>query len=540
MKILVHIVPVLFFSLLLGCREIGNDFSKDTGFPQHVSVQDQRFLDTLGRDLILHGINLVNKNPDVNYLGKNDQVAISKMRSWGFNCIRLGVIWDGLEPEPGRFDEEYLKGIDERISWAEENGIYVYLDMHQDLYSVKFSDGAPEWATLDEGKPHLTGEVWSESYFISPAVQTAFDNFWKNEPAPDGVGVQDHFIKAWKHLAERYADNITVIGFDLMNEPFMGSGATRMRELQLKAYAEMLTESGEQLPDTEELIRMLETKEGRIKIFEDLIDSGKFKRIVDAVYPIQEPFESGVLMDFYQRTRDTIRKVNKHHIIFLEHGIFSNSGLLSAIRPLVDKNGHVDSLVAYAPHGYDLVTDTEYQEASSFDRLNFIFERIETTADRLNMPVIIGEWGAFYSNEHPAVVAQADHILSIYEKKLFSDSYWSYFNELDKMPYFEVLKKPYPMAVNGRLMKYEYLFATGELTTEWIEDGDRSNPSMFYIPDIGLINEQDLEITPESGYEFEKIEGGPSGYLFIEPVKESINRKIYLRADMSDHIGPSG
>lgn len=58
---------------------------------------------------------------------------------------------DRLEPEPGVYNEDYLKEIDERIQWAEQNNLFVVLDMHQDLFSVKYSDGAPEWATLDEG-----------------------------------------------------------------------------------------------------------------------------------------------------------------------------------------------------------------------------------------------------------------------------------------------------------------------------------------------------------------------------------------------------
>ena len=60
------------------------------------------------------------------------------MREWGINCIRLGIIWDGLEPSPGSFSEEYLEGIDKFINLASLNNMYVILDMHQDLYSHKF------------------------------------------------------------------------------------------------------------------------------------------------------------------------------------------------------------------------------------------------------------------------------------------------------------------------------------------------------------------------------------------------------------------
>jgi endoglycosylceramidase len=313
--------------------------------------------------------------------------------------------------------------------------------MHQDLYSVLYSDGAPEWATLHEDQPHVTGEIWSESYFISPAVQTAFDNFWKNTPAPDGTGIQDHFINAWRHVAERFADQAHIIGYDLMNEPFMGSGAAQIMPAMLQAYAELLVSEGQEPPPTmEELAQMWSSEAERNKVYEKLSDPEKFSVIADAMYSIQAPFEKDMLMPFYQKCRDAIREVDPHHIIFIEHAIFANSGALTAIQPLFNEKGERDPLVAYAPHGYDLVTDTENQAASSLERVRFIFDRIKQNADRLDMPVLVGEWGAFYSAGDPAVVEQAKFILDQYKKHGFSHTYWSYFEGLEKMPYFKALQ----------------------------------------------------------------------------------------------------
>lgn len=426
----------LSYTLLFSaCRPSAENDRKES----FISINGQQFVDATGQEVIFHGLNLVNKNPEENYLGPDDREAIQKIGSWGFNCIRLGVIWDGLEPEPGKYDENYLRGIDERIQWAKENNLYVLFDMHQDLYSVLYSDGAPEWATLTDDQPHVTGEIWSESYFISPAVQTAFDHFWKNTPAPDGTGIQDHLIHAWRHVAERYAGQSHVIGYDLLNEPFMGSGATQIMPAMLQAYADLLISEGQVPPSMEELAQMWSSEEERNKVYEKLSDPEKFSVIADAIYPIQAPFEKEVLMPFYQKCRDAIREVDPHHIIFIEHAIFANSGALTAIQPLLDENGERDPLVAYAPHGYDLVTDTQNQAASSLERVRFIFDRIEQNADRLNMPVLVGEWGAFYSAKDPAVVQQAEFILNLYKQKHFSDTYWSYFEGLDKMPYFQAL-----------------------------------------------------------------------------------------------------
>src|SRR5690625_7014008 len=125
--------------------------------------------------------------------------------------------------------------------------------MHQDLFSVKYGDGAPEWATLDEDLPHVTGDVWSDAYLMSPAVQTAFDNFWNNTPAEDGVGIQDRFAQLWKHIAERYADNRTVIGYDILNEPFIGSDAQHVMPILLTAFAGVYAEETGVILSEEEL-----------------------------------------------------------------------------------------------------------------------------------------------------------------------------------------------------------------------------------------------------------------------------------------------
>ncbi|MBR8534567.1 cellulase family glycosylhydrolase [Carboxylicivirga sediminis] len=105
--------------------------------PSKITVKGDIFIDQYGRQVILNGINVVNKNKDDNYLYKGGQEFYKLLKQQGFNCIRLGIIWDGLEPQPGVYNEAYLKELDKRIAWAADNGLFVVLDMHQDLYSVK-------------------------------------------------------------------------------------------------------------------------------------------------------------------------------------------------------------------------------------------------------------------------------------------------------------------------------------------------------------------------------------------------------------------
>lgn len=77
---------------------------------------------------------------------------------------------------------EYLRKVKDIVNLAEENGIYILLDMHQDLFAQKFIDGAPDWACLDEGLPHPEHcKLWYEAYLQSDAIIRAADNFWANQ-----------------------------------------------------------------------------------------------------------------------------------------------------------------------------------------------------------------------------------------------------------------------------------------------------------------------------------------------------------------------
>lgn len=66
-----------------------------------LQILGSRFVDPQGRHVLLHGINVVNKNRHEDYIVDEGPGFYTRLRDWGFNAIRLGVIWDGLEPEPG-------------------------------------------------------------------------------------------------------------------------------------------------------------------------------------------------------------------------------------------------------------------------------------------------------------------------------------------------------------------------------------------------------------------------------------------------------
>src|SRR5690606_16616678 len=209
---------------------------------RRIKVEGNHFVDGYGRHVLLHGVNMVCKEKECNYIGPWTAKDFQKIKSWGMNVIRFGVIWDGIEPEPGIYDDDYIEGLRQLIQLANQYDFLVFLDMHQDLFSSEFGDGAPAWATLTDGEKYEPGQVWSDAYLFNPAVQKAFDHFWNNTPGPVGIGIQDHFINAWRYLVQRLHQETNIIGYDLMNEPFIGSLVQKVNELMFSTYAEIYSE----------------------------------------------------------------------------------------------------------------------------------------------------------------------------------------------------------------------------------------------------------------------------------------------------------
>jgi endoglycosylceramidase len=516
-------------------RNIGKIRAKS----RFITVKDRKFLDTEGREIILHGTNIVDKSREHNYLSWHGPKEFAMMREWGFNCIRLVIIWDGVEPEPGHYDDEYLAGVDKRIQWAKENGIYVILDMHQDLFSAKFGgDGAPDWAILDDGKPHIhNGSTWSMAYFTSPAVQAAFDNFWANKPVSDGIGLQDHFARAWQHVAERYADEPAVVGYDLFNEPFPGSTILQTLPLKFQAAADALAkkQGGKALSVTEIMQKF--TEPNGLASYADDLDL--YKAFADGGAFSME-FEQTVLASFYNRVAKAIRQVDRNHILFMETHILCNAGTPSGVVPILDGNGNRDPLQAFAPHGYDIVTDTDRVANASAERIDFIYGRHAETAERLEMPVIVGEWGAFYGQPNTLYAAQM--VVSQIEKHLFSDTYWSYSGskEVDGAPYFPVIARPYPAAVAGILLHYESDLAplpsrqagldNKSFSCIWLEEPAITAPSLIYLPAQWFPEGYSVDLQPKpEGWSFEPTTSkSSSGYVVIPPTGQQVERKLYV------------
>ncbi len=204
--------------------------------------------DSAGRVVILHGVNAVYKHAPYELMdipGKPFSFTAtdaSEIEKLGFNVVRLGILWEGLEPgtlginspqictpgtpkRSGQFNEKvalaYLAQVKRVVDLLGSYGIYTLIDMHQDVYNQVFrGEGAPAWAVCTSGLAiHNLPGRWSNDYY-EPAAQAAYHNFWYNDVVGNLQGAYD---KVWATVASYFRDNQWVAGYDLFNEPSAGS-----------------------------------------------------------------------------------------------------------------------------------------------------------------------------------------------------------------------------------------------------------------------------------------------------------------------------
>ena len=124
------------------------------------------------------------------------KVDIDSLKSWGFNAVRLPMHYNlftlPIEEEPIAGQNTWLdKGFeltDSLLAWCAQNEIYVILDLHAAPGGQGHDQGISDY---DPSKPSL----------------------WES------LANRKKTIALWKKLAERYAEEPWIGGYDLINEP---------------------------------------------------------------------------------------------------------------------------------------------------------------------------------------------------------------------------------------------------------------------------------------------------------------------------------
>ncbi len=193
-----------------------------------LSHEGRWITDAKGRVAIFHGLNMVYKlppyTPQAAGFGSDDAKFLRKQ---GFNAVRLGIIYKGVEPSApvyaGAYDGAYLGQIHNSQKTLAKQGVYSLLDFHQDLYNERFQgEGWPDWAVDDDGLPAEPKAGFPGNYLVMAALNHAFDHFWANDQV-SGEGLQDAYAGAWRHVAGLFKGTPYLLGYDLLNEPWPGS-----------------------------------------------------------------------------------------------------------------------------------------------------------------------------------------------------------------------------------------------------------------------------------------------------------------------------
>ncbi len=325
--------------------------------------------DSKGRVVLLRGVNAVYKRaPYELYVdpGKPwnfSQSDAAEMAKLGFNVVRLGVIWEGLEPgtlgpnnpaicspgtprDPHQFNAKvaaaYLAKVAKTVDLLAKYHIYTLLDMHEDVYSSEFGgEGAPPWAVCTGLNPiKILPGRWSNTY-NDPGLITAESHFWQNDVVGD---LQGQYIEVWKTVADYFKNNRWVVGFDPINEPFTKS----------------------LLPGTTEVANRLEC------LYTGSVHPGL--SIVDGsvlTCPSDDPQEGLI---------ETLRTADPHALVFFEPDIFSNHGHANDIGPM-DFSGLVFNFHDYCGLRSGVTGDPTDLDACAAQEMRTMVHRSEERPD---------------------------------------------------------------------------------------------------------------------------------------------------------------
>ncbi|HYC23822.1 MAG TPA: cellulase family glycosylhydrolase, partial [Candidatus Bathyarchaeia archaeon] len=235
-----------------------------------LTVRDGRFVDALGREVVLRGANA--RVPGIFDVTFDDgrapleplpdmvEADAAAMATLGFSVLRLPINWSGLEPSQGEVAPAYLDRVQAIVDLMARHGIYTLVDFHQDAFSKEFGeDGAPAWVCAqllgDDGFPRLGGPLDDlAARRLAPYTIQAFHDFFASR-----TDVQDELAGAAAAVAHRFAGDPHVVGYELFNEPFLvyagvADAEDRLREFHERVARAIRQESATQVvffePDT--------------------------------------------------------------------------------------------------------------------------------------------------------------------------------------------------------------------------------------------------------------------------------------------------
>lgn len=397
--------------------------------------------DATGRTVIVHGLQVARKTPP--YLPPSSSFTdrdAAALERWGFNAVRLGWFWKGLEPERGRIDRHYVAELDRIGDLLAERNVFTLLEAHQDGYNERLGGaGFPDWATVGQVPPNANGLLGEPSW-------EAFEHLYAN-----GDGVADSFAAAWRVLAAAFADNPRMLGYDLINEP--GAGTSSPSCLSF-----------------------------------------------DRGCP---EFDQGTLRPFQDRVAAAIRDVDDTTIAFYEPNIFHDVGAPSRLgAPPTASGPSAFAFHAYCLNRFlNPATDREseapgYEECGRYDGATF--DHAVATSEAMGIPPLFGEFGDTQD------LTDVARMIDLADEHLMGWIYWGYkdwdddpggqgsgglFDDADhdgtlRSEKLAVLSRPYAMATAGTPLSSRYDRDRRVFEYEFAPDHSLTAPTVLFTSPI--------------------------------------------------------
>jgi endoglycosylceramidase len=382
-------------------------------------------VDATGRVVIFHGTNLVPPGPP----GTPADFGVGTrhlrfLADQGFRLIRFGTFYENVEPEPGKYDRGHIRELAEYARRIHDAGMFVMLDVHQDVYSPRYGGrGFPEWMVHDDGLPNQPQLGFPGNYFANLATNRAWDNFWADVPAADGIGIQAHFARGWELMARRFAFQRGVLGYDILNEPWPGT------VWPLCASPSGCPPGG---------------------------------------------FDQTTLTEFSRRIADSIRASDPHRVIFAEPNLQFDVGAATGLGSIDDPNAGLsfhDYCLGAAPGLPRIPDPAGICEVGE----QLVIDNAEVYSRRTGAALILTE---FSDTKDPAVALRLTDIM---DRAMMPWTFWSYWAAAGQIlidpekppapsnleqPLLDAVVRPYPYVVAGTPTSYGFDHETKTFTLE--------------------------------------------------------------------------
>jgi endoglycosylceramidase len=476
------------------------------------------FVDEQGNSRIFHGVNVAYKSSP--YLPPNtDSFDFDKsfseqdaqmLQNWGMNIIRLTFYWEAVEPVRGVYNQTYIDNMKRIVEICAKFDIHVFLDLHQDVASKKFcGEGMPDWAVKDydsvltkfpaplynfkierdaQGYPTLESclkNVFAEYYFTY-AVEDTFKRLYTNDD-----GIRDNFANMWQTIATNFKDYENVIGYEIINEPWVGN------------------------------------------LYQD---------------PSQFVHDK-YMLPFYQAVNTAIRQVDNQSIIFYERPITDTVGV-AAFKGTPGGPEYADrQILSY--HIYAVAkgdpTNIDFTDLT----VDILFQHAFAYINENNVGGMLTEFGAISGQNKPGLI-NIRKVTSMADKKLHSWAYWQYkyyddyttaarpsewegfFDDQGNVITAKVkeISRPYVVKSPLTIMSMHFDAEKVEFTAEFRNNGNHGDTEIFFSEDFHFSNGVSCSLKECLGCQFRK-KFGVAKNLFVLDHSQAIGNELILKCKSS-------